>query len=386
MIGRRRVGLEVLATRLPSAHEWVTVVRSRAGLPCCSNPEHCRSLARIGGWRHCGLALVMVLVTLGCCAPAEAVWVWGAPVKVDSHSLSDIECPSVSLCVAIDPFGTVVSSTHPSAVLAGWKLSAVGGWSTPPPALGHERLSCASSLLCVAAGDSAGDVFTSVQPAGGPSAWVRATVDAGTVVTDVACPTIVFCVGVDWNGNVLSTRNPSGGPGAWSSAFVDKASNYLCFKNALSGPGCLAGLVAVSCPSVVLCVATDGAGNILNSRDPAGGASAWTKPVNDAVPESYTFSDVSCPTVSLCVAVDDFAGDIVSWNPSSPLPHKYTPVINKEQGVIGTYCRTTSDCFVWNSAGDIYVQLIPPEASPPGQPRASRAGQVSPSEWSAQLR
>jgi hypothetical protein len=87
---------------------------------------------------------------------------------------------------------------------------------------------------------------------------------------------------------------------------------------------------AVSCPSVLLCVAVENAGNSVVSSDPAGGSSAWT--VHQSDDESYYECEhygpypcpppplvgVSCPSVSLCVAVDDAGWAIGSTAPTTP--------------------------------------------------------------------
>jgi hypothetical protein len=61
------------------------------------------------------------------------------------------------------------------------------------------------------------------------------------------------------------------------------------------------GLSGVSCPSAALCVAVDGAGNVLTATSPTGGSAAWTITNVDG---PTALASVSCPSVSLCVAVD----------------------------------------------------------------------------------
>ena len=59
-----------------------------------------------------------------------------------------------------------------------------------------------------------------------------------------------------------------------------------------------------------MCVAVDEDGNVLASRDPSGGASAWhaTHLQNDR------FTGISCPSTTLCVAsvVDGFRDQLPS--------------------------------------------------------------------------
>ncbi len=64
----------------------------------------------------------------------------------------------------------------------------------------------------------------------------------------------------------------------------------------------------MSCLNSSLCVAVDGAGNVITSTNPTGAAAAWTVTHVDG---SNMMDGVSCPTTSLCVAVD-FGGNVVT--------------------------------------------------------------------------
>jgi hypothetical protein len=88
-------------------------------------------------------------------------------------SLTGVSCPSVSLCVATDQAGDVVTSTAPTSV-ARWKVAHVDrghGWQ---PTL--DGISCPSLALCVTV-DDAGDVMTSTAPTAGAAYWKVASVD-----------------------------------------------------------------------------------------------------------------------------------------------------------------------------------------------------------------
>jgi hypothetical protein len=136
--------------------------------------------------------------------------------------------------------------------------------------------------------------LTSTDPTGGASAWTKTTIDQGNVPLAVSCPSVSLCVAVDYPGNVLTSTHPTGGASAWTKATIDPGA-----------PDQPVGLDAVSCPSVSLCVASDSNGNILTSTDPTGGASAWTKArVARPDPNGNSLTAVSCPSVSLCIAAD----------------------------------------------------------------------------------
>jgi hypothetical protein len=115
-----------------------------------------------------------------------------------------------------------------------------------------------------------GDVLTSTDPTGGASAWTKTTIDQGNVPLAVSCPSVSLCVAVDYPGNVLTSTHPTGGASAWTKATIDPGAPYQPV-----------GLDAVSCPSVSLCVASDSNGNILTSIAPTGGANAWTSATVD---------------------------------------------------------------------------------------------------------
>jgi len=61
-------------------------------------------------------------------------------------------------------------------------------------------------------------------------------------------------------------------------------------------------LNSISCPSALLCVGVDGAGDVLTSSRPAGGVRAWSQAVT--LDPGHNLAQVSCAAVSPCVAVD----------------------------------------------------------------------------------
>ena len=77
------------------------------------------------------------------------------------------------------------------------------------------------------------------------------------------------------------------------------------------------GPLSISCASTSLCVAVDGAGDVLSSSNPAGGSGAWTM-IN--VDGTTPFRGVSCPSLSLCVAVDAAGNVVTSTDPTGGAP------------------------------------------------------------------
>jgi hypothetical protein len=65
---------------------------------------------------------------------AASPLIWGAPAQVDHqppygihNPLQGVSCPSISLCVAIDQEGDVVTSTDPTGGAATWVIADVEG-------------------------------------------------------------------------------------------------------------------------------------------------------------------------------------------------------------------------------------------------------------------
>ena len=131
------------------------------------------------------------------------------------------------------------------------------------------------------------------------------------------CPSKSLCVGFDpITGNVVASRDPAGGTGAWTVSHVAAP---------VTPPG-LAGLTPdVSCPSTQLCVAFDDSGNVLTSTDPTGGTAAWASAgvdttvvpcgSHEADTCAGTITALTCPSIRLCVAVDSNGFVLTSTDP-----------------------------------------------------------------------
>jgi hypothetical protein len=142
----------------------------------------------------------------------------------------------------------------------------------------------------------------------GPLLWTAPGGVDTQPIDSMACPSTVLCVAVDHAGQVLWSTDPAAGPRAWAVADVDGATE----------------LTSISCPSTTLCVAVDGAGNVITSTDPTGGAAAWTVARFDPSTTQNNTDNaggvlvrgVSCPSTGLCVAVDAAGNALVSSDPT----------------------------------------------------------------------
>jgi hypothetical protein len=154
---------------------------------------------------------------------------------------------------------------------------------------------CRLAALLAVAGSAA--ISSAWANASVPRPWrVHSTIDTRGLL-GLSCPSVSVCVAVDGAGNVIESSSPSGGASGWAAAHVDDGNQ----------------LVGISCPSVSLCVAVDGAGQVVTSTNPGGGAGAWTVTRVDG---TNSISSVSCPSASLCVAVDNAGNAIASSDPA----------------------------------------------------------------------
>src|ERR1700723_3857852 len=117
-------------------------------------------------------ALVVAAVVCGVLAGRSWAVVsplsWSSPVLVDGYPpepyLDGVSCPVSGLCVAVDSFGNVVTSTDPTGGSGGWSVSDVDERHT------IVAVSCTSASSCVAV-DDVGNVLVSTDPTGGASDW-----------------------------------------------------------------------------------------------------------------------------------------------------------------------------------------------------------------------
>ncbi len=265
---------------------------------------------------------------------------WTVPSAVDDAPIDSVSCPSLGLCVAVDRTGGVLWSANPTGGRRAWFAAGVDG------ATELTSVSCPATTLCVAV-DAAGNVVTSESPTAGAGAWAVSKVDsspassnsdnAGSVrLRGVSCPSISLCVAVDAAGNVLSSTNPAGGPTAWTLTHADTNRSYGCGGGGLA---CQPPLVGISCPSTLLCAAVDFSGNVLTTRTPTA-PGAWTS-VSAHPGALGSLWGISCPTLGFCATVDGTGGQAITFNPATPgLQQAHSLPAN----AYGIWCRSASLC------------------------------------------
>ncbi len=278
-----------------------------------------------------------------------------------------ISCPSESFCAGVDSAGYVFTTTDPAAGAAAWSSAKISG------EYDLTAVSCPSASLCVAV-DNEGNVITSTSPTSGASAWHTEKIDEGPCPTvycknikaqlppvrtldTISCPSASLCVAGDWDGDVVTSSNPTGGTDAWSVAHVD--SNLI--SGAVVGKAAQAEIVSVSCPSVSLCVASDGVGEVLTSQNPTGGASAWRSSratprlsALSTAPDLTTPISLTCPTASLCTGLYSPAEVALTYQPLSGV--EWERVVVDPTGELNAIsCPAASLCLAVDRTGDVIV-------------------------------
>jgi hypothetical protein len=295
-----------------------------------------------------------------------------------------ISCPSASFCAGVDSAGYVFTTTDPAAGAAAWSSAKISG------EYDLTAVSCPSASLCAAV-DNEGNVITSTSPTSGASAWHAEKIDEGPcpavschvigqhfpperTLDTISCPSASLCVAGDWDGDVVTSSNPTGGSDAWSVAHVDSNFTY----GGTVGKNTQVEIVSVSCPSVSLCLASDGDGEVLTSQNPTGDESAWRSsratprvPALSPAPDLPSPISLTCPTVSLCAGLYSPTEVALTYQPLSGAEWERV-VIDPTGELTAISCPTASLCFAVDRAGDVIVGRLAPSthvtAGPPASP------------------
>jgi hypothetical protein len=257
--------------------------------------------------------------------PGAAVPTWTVTDVDGSNQFSGVSCPSVALCVAVDQQGNAVVSTDPSGGSGAWTVTSID-----PIPLGYiaplESVACPSISLCVAV-DMGGTVVSSVDPTGGSTQWTKSAVLPRPNPTDITCPSVTLCVVIN-NSAVITSTDPTGGSGSWRIEDAERTSQNLR---------------SVSCPSATFCV-SGGTGIIAFSLNSSGGVHEFSQ--RAAPPGSAPITRFACLSETQCAAVDSQGGVLYSTNPQglwnlqlteSEFPFKQQPKVIASMSSTGSY-------------------------------------------------
>ena len=267
--------------------------------------------------------------------PAGGASTWSKPVPVDPEGINGLSCVP-GLCVAVDGSEGIATSTEPTGGASKWSHIGVNTLFD-----GYNRVSCASTKLCVATSYGIGTVATSTDPTGGASAWTTTTINGAHGLGGVSCPSESLCVVTTTEGDVLTSTDPTGGASAWHLAHTT-----------------LAETATVSCPTTTLCVVGGAEGKIVTATSPTGGAGAWsTAVIADSV--GYGIDVLSCASERLCVGGDEYGNIVISTTPTGNTSAWTTTNVvggsNYEETISGIDCPSNELCAAVNIAGKAII-------------------------------
>ncbi len=254
--------------------------------------------------------------------------VWSKSSVDSSNAIVSLSCPSVSLCVAGDSNGNIITSTSPTTT-GSWLVSNVDSGEI------ILALTCFSSNLCIA-GDSNGNILDSISPASA-SSWTSNKVDGYFKLSTAFCLNVNLCLMADNMGRVLTSFTPTVSS-SWTINIVDSGTS----------------INSVACPSPTFCVAVDSAGNILNSNDPTV-LQSWSTFDADS---TNSIIDISCPSINLCIAVDDAGNILYSTNPMSVSSWQIVNV-DGNNSFVSVSCSSVAFCGATDSSGNIAYSTSP---------------------------
>jgi hypothetical protein len=168
------------------------------------------------------------------------------------------------------------------------------------------------------------------------------SVDPDSTLLALSCPSTSLCVATDSSGDVLTSTDPTGGAPAWDTADIAD-------EDALPG---------VSCPVTTLCVAVDDSGTEWHATNPTAGANAWTEgDVEDASLEA-----ISCPSTTLCAAADSNGAIVTSTDPAKGTwgsPVTVDAPDGASNVIQAITCPSASLCVAGDAAGNVLASTDP---------------------------
>ena len=261
---------------------------------------------------------------------APSAWTTPTPIGLTGNggTFTAISCPGgLTFCAAFDSNGNVFYSSDPLSQPPTWKTYAAlneifgGNTETGENTDEADALACAppnpgqlAPAFCLVA-DMHGNLaytteITSARNEFGGLTWSPPySADPSwdeyepTAITSLSCPSASLCLGTDKLGNIIESTSPV--------AQAQNNEQWTVLNSVDAGAGSLngsPGVRGISCPSTTLCVAVDGAGNILYTESPTATAQGGWTVVSSLNPEGE-ITGISCPTTTECVITDE-GGDI----------------------------------------------------------------------------
>ncbi len=264
---------------------------------------------------------------------------WEPPQSFGGDPVNAVACGGN--CILVDGVGSVFQYDG-----ASWG-NETGIDSTALTAVG-----CAPSESICAVGDGSGDAILGYDADNVPSEWgVPVTVDPGQSIGTITCAS-------DGSGLPLSsTELCVAGDGAGNLVTYDDVATWSSPESIDPAHGALAG---ISCPTAAFCAAVDAAGNIVTYH--AAASPQWSAPSPHA--PNRTLTAISCPTDSLCVATDDAGNTETSTDADSPTPSWVSQSIESPSVLTAISCPTASFCAAADRAGHVLTTSDPASGLP----------------------
>jgi VCBS repeat protein len=238
----------------------------------------------------------------------------------DNTTLIDVSCPSASMCIAV---GAQFNGSLFNPIAERWDGTSWSALSVPPPGgsnmSGLSFISCASSSMCIATGNSLATPTGPFALKWDGSSWTSASTGlTGSAPSDVSCPATNSCIAVGVNRDKTLTLMQAWNGSQWSAQSSPNPSGQT---PTLSG---------LSCPSTSACTAV-GKGTAGSETFTLGlgwDGTSWslqTTP-NPDPPDKSSLADVSCTSASSCIAVgyDEYERRslIQTWDGRSWIPQQ----------------------------------------------------------------
>ncbi len=258
-----------------------------------------------------------------------------------------LTCPTTSFCAALTGDGTILTTDDPAGGAGSWVATT---YTTGTG--GGQSLACASASLCLI-GTSQGTLFTSTDPTGGPGAWSAGQVQAP--IGRFSCPTVHLCAGIgDYGAGFEVSTDPAAGASTWmeTDLYTDNGQN---------------GSPQVTCTASSLCMVLEPGGSVATTRDPEGGAAAWSTTQQVSVPpgDGYTWTAApACPEDQWCVAPTGVGDIAVSTDPAGPTGSWPSHSVDGYNVLAGVSCTSAGNCVAVDDAGNVLTSTQPQLAQP----------------------
>jgi hypothetical protein len=264
-------------------------------------------------------------------------------VSGSAHNPSNaLVCPSVTRCVTVDNRGGVASFNPQAAGTTAPSLQLT------PHNSALNDVSCPSLTVCIAV-DPGGDAYrfhADLSPVprnhdpASTDAYRTLTINPGSNLWAVACPSETRCTAVDYNGGVV-TFDPTFDPTYTPPPPTNPAP--LVIASALYADHAMR---SVACPSPTQCTALDSSGAEMTFNPTSLPSSVTATPV-----DSGTSASVVCAAVTQCI-VGTSDGQVATFNPESPGPPSSTLlIIGTRLALTNAACSSPTLCTMTDQFG-----------------------------------